>query len=347
MKLIHVPIELLKERYSHQWYHWFNKEFTKFNIDVVNVLPTSGLNAKIATGEFLDVIGTLEFKTEQLNWICSLFREHTIDKDTVFLFADAWFPGIELLAYLRNALQIPFKMVGIFHAGTWDQHDFITKKGMRSWGQYCERAWFEILDRICVATDFHKKLILKSISNYSDFSEYEQISDKIIVTSLPIYPDFVEAMVKKNIVVFPHRLAEEKNPHLFDQLQRQLQPEFPQWEFIKTKELCKTKTEYYNILNQAKISVSFADQETYGISMLESVLCGCVPIVPNRLSYKELYPKQFKYTQLSHVVDLLSYMMTNQDFFVEKTNLLRHKVQYDGEHAIFNILKCCLEVCDE
>lgn len=347
MKLIHVPIELLEERYSQQWYHWFNAEFKKLKIDVINVLPPSGIDAKITTGEFLDVIGTLEFKTEQLRWICSLFHNQLIDKDSVFLFADAWFPGMEMLAYLRDALQIPFKIVGIFHAGTWDEHDFITKKGMRSWGQHCERAWFEILDSICVATEFHKRLILTSIENFKDFFDYEMIKNKIHVTGLPIYPDFVKPVEKKNIVVFPHRLAEEKQPYLFDQLQQALQSDFPDWQFLKTKEYCKSKAEYYSILNQAKISVSFAKQETFGISILESVLCGCIPVVPDRLSYKELYPKQFKYTHISHVKDMIAYIMTHQDFFVKQNNMFNYKVQHDGEHAIFNILKCCMEICNE
>jgi hypothetical protein len=81
MNLIHVPIELLEERYSQQWFHWFDAEFKRFKINALHVLPPSGLEAKIQTGEFLDVIGTLEFKSEQLRWICSLFRNGKINKE--------------------------------------------------------------------------------------------------------------------------------------------------------------------------------------------------------------------------------------------------------------------------
>jgi glycosyltransferase involved in cell wall biosynthesis len=350
MNLIHVPIELLEERYSQQWFHWFDAEFKRFEINALHVLPPSGLEAKIQTGEFLDVIGTLEFKSEQLRWICSLFRNGQITKDTVFLIADAWFPGIEMLAYLRDALKIPFKIVGIFHAGTWDQHDFITKVGMRSWGQHCELAWFDILDAICVATKFHKDLIIQSVERYK---YKDMLERKIHVTGLPIYPDFVKDVPKENIVIFPHRLAEEKNPKLFDQLQLFLSEEFNDWTFVKTKDVTRSKSEYYELLNKAKVAISFADQETYGISMMESVLCGCVPIVPDKLSYKELYPSEFKYPVenpyglVRNASILLLQVLQNYEEYQQKHQFFVREVQWNGEQAIFNILKICTETCDE
>jgi glycosyltransferase involved in cell wall biosynthesis len=355
MNLIHVPIELLEERYSKQWFHWFDAEFKKFAIDVLHVLPLCGIDAKIQTGEFLDVIGTLEFKSEQLRWICSLFREQQIKKDTVFLIADAWFPGLEMLAYLRDALHIPFKIVGIFHAGTWDQYDFITKAGMRSWGQPCELAWCKILDAICVGTQFHKDLIIKSIERWAN---KDILKNKIRVTGLPIYPDFVKPVKKENIIVFPHRLAQEKNPEYFDELCKGRATDFYDWTFIKTKEVAHTKSEYYALLNRSKVAVSFADQETFGISMLESVLCGCIPIVPNKLSYKELYPAEFKYpigieedSKIEYLVYnasiLLRQVLTNYEMYQEKLQFFMREVQWKGEQAIFNILKICVEICVE
>jgi hypothetical protein len=358
MNLIHVPIELLEERYSQQWFHWFDAEFKKFKINALHVLPPSGLKAEIQTGEFLDVIGTLEFKSEQLRWICSLFRNGQVSKETVFLIADSWFPGLEMLAYLRDALKIPFKIVGIFHAGTWDQHDFITKAGMRSWGKHCELAWFNILDAICVATQFHKKLIIESVDSVEKWSIKDSLQNKIHVTGLPIYPDFVKPTKKENIIVFPHRLAQEKNPECFNHLQQALAKDFCDWTFIKTKEVTHSKSEYYDILNRAKVAVSFADQETFGISMLESVLCGCIPIVPDKLSYKELYPLEFKYAlgiaedpkieyPVYNASILLRQVLLDYETYQEKLQFFIREVQWKGEQAIFNILRICVEICNE
>lgn len=305
MKLIHIPLELLEERYSKQWFNWFEDEFSKQGVCYTSVLPRSGLNAKIEIGEFLDVIKTNQFKAEQLQCITKLFKNNVIDHNTVFLFMDSWFPGLEMLAYMRNALGIPFKIAGIFHAGTWDQHDFITKCGMKPWGQFCERAWFEILDVIFVATQFHKNLIIENSTHVT--KDYLHLTDKIKVTGLPIYPDFVNSVQKEKIVVFPHRIADEKRPQDFKEMRNALSSAYPDWQFVFTKEVCKNKKEYYELLNKSAIAVSYAEQETFGIAQIEATLCGCVPVVPNQLAYKELYYPIFQYdrTKDCHQVDVM------------------------------------------
>jgi glycosyltransferase involved in cell wall biosynthesis len=49
---------------------------------------------------------------------------------------------------------------------------------------------------------------------------------------------------------------------------------------------------YRDLLHQADIVVSTAVQEFFGISVIEAMYCGCVPILPNRLSYPELLPPE-------------------------------------------------------
>lgn len=354
MKLIHVPLELLKERYSQQWYSWFTEEFIKNNVCHTTILPKSGLNAKIETGEFLDVIKTNSFKAEQLQCITRLFENKLVDKNTVFFFMDSWFPGLEMLAYMRNALDIPFKIAGIFHAGTWDQHDFITKCGMKSWGRFCERAWFEILDVIFVATQFHKNLIIEN-------SEYIQkchlhLTDKIKVTGLPIYTDFVDTVPKEKIVVFPHRMADEKRPKDFKEMRNTLSLAYPDWKFVFSKEVCKTKKEYYELLNKSAIAVSCAEQETFGIAQIEATLCGCIPVVPNQLAYKELYNSVFQYDRtkkhyqvavIDKVVEHIKFLNTHPFATLENEHLMTTlNVQRNyfielGKNAIPNMIQHC------
>lgn len=50
---------------------------------------------------------------------------------------------------------------------------------------------------------------------------------------------------------------------------------------------------YRQLLWQADIVVSTAIQEFFGISVIEAMYCGCVPIVPRRLSYPELLPSSY------------------------------------------------------
>jgi tRNA G18 (ribose-2'-O)-methylase SpoU/glycosyltransferase involved in cell wall biosynthesis len=53
---------------------------------------------------------------------------------------------------------------------------------------------------------------------------------------------------------------------------------------------CTDRHEYAKYLRLAGIVVSTARHETFGISIVESVFCGALPLLPNRLSYPELFP---------------------------------------------------------
>jgi len=98
-------------------------------------------------------------------------------------------------------------------------------------------------------------------------------------------------MEKRNTVVFPHRLAPEKQLDIFKDLATQL----PEYEFIVCQEQQLTKNEYHNILGEAKVVFSANLQETLGISAYEGALVGAIPMMPNRLSYTEMYDDEFKY----------------------------------------------------
>ncbi len=277
-----IPIESLEERYSAQWNKWFPKYFEMNNIAYEDIYPLP-LSNEINDGAFLDIITTNHFKASQLQAICKLFHMGKVNDGDVFFFHDLWFPGLEMLAYIRDGLGIKFRITGVLHAGTWDHWDYLSQRGMGKWAKDLENSWLKFIDSIFVATSYHKQLIVD-----------QRITDagKIHVTGLPIYDDFsVEGLEKENIVVFPHRLDKEKQPHLFDRLEKELKEEklFKDWTFVKTKEVCNTKEEYYNLLSRAKIAVSFALQETWGIAMQEALFCGCIPFVPNRLSYSEMY----------------------------------------------------------
>jgi glycosyltransferase involved in cell wall biosynthesis len=58
----------------------------------------------------------------------------------------------------------------------------------------------------------------------------------------------------------------------------------------------QSKGEYAALLKQSDIIVSTAIHEFFGISVLEGVRAGCLPLVPDRLSYQELFPSQFRYS---------------------------------------------------
>ncbi|MFQ3630458.1 DUF3524 domain-containing protein [Roseiflexus sp.] len=51
---------------------------------------------------------------------------------------------------------------------------------------------------------------------------------------------------------------------------------------------------YRQLLHQADIVVSAAIQEFFGIAVVEAMYCGCVPLLPRRLSYPELIPSSLQ-----------------------------------------------------
>lgn len=335
MTVINIPIESLEERYSAQWNEWIPGFFRDYKIPFLTIDPAP-LSTTIRQGEFLDVIGTNYYKASQLAAICKLFDNGLIKDGDTFFFNDLWFPGIEMLFYIRDALEFDFKITGILHAGCYDCHDFLVRKGMNRWGWEIERSWFGEVDTIFVATEYHKKLIR---------SAHGVVANKVKVTGLPFYWDRPTSVSshKEKIVVFPHRLAPEKQPELFDQCASLLSALLPDWQFIKTKDVCNTKEEYYQLLERSRIAVSFAEQETWGIAMQEAVMAGCVPLCPDRLSYPELYPEVNLYssTEDTFLVKLLGMMRDSEHLdFLEKYKLheIRSNIRTNGKQALVNIV---------
>jgi len=312
MHIVLLPIEPLEERYSKQWLDWtleyFNSDepyahYTPKDLTYDVLLPES--YESIKNGQFLDCIQTNAFKAKQLqmaiDWISKQDERVLRSPQTVFLLHDGWFPGIEMLAYIRSAMRYNFRIAACLHAGTWDTHDFTFRSGMSVWARGIEASWMAIYDHIFVATEFHKSLMQQS----GVFAN--PLAAPISVTGFPIFsPPKLELAfpqaVKKDLVVFPHRVAPEKRNALFEILAERAAkvPELRHFSFVQTKEVCTSdnpkiaKEQYYDLLRSARYAVSFATQETWGIAMQESVMCGCIPIVPDRLSYREMYPPCFR-----------------------------------------------------
>lgn len=322
-RIILVPIEPLEERYSKQWTVWFECRMIEKGIPymVVNGEP---LTSKIEHGAFLDVVGTNYWKSCQLRELCRLIHEGVITKNDTILFHDLWFPGLEMLFYIRDGLGIDFKIAGCVHAGTYDPWDFLSKMGMGSWGCHIEQGWFTGVDRIYVATAFHKHLLV---------ARGRCLPSKVCVSGFPIYPQqYADSVMKENLVVFPHRLDEEKDPEAFDALARRF--EGSGFRFAKTKELCSTKQEYYVLLHKAKVAVSCAWQETWGIAMQEAVFADCFPIVPSRLSYAEMYPECFQYNNTVELDQLVEECMEGNPVLEEARRQLKHHLIDTGNSAL-------------
>jgi len=120
--------------------------------------------------------------------------------------------------------------------------------------------------------------------------------DKVVLTGWPMeyMVDTLENYCtnpKRDLILFPHRIAPEKQVEIFRDLATQL----PQYEFVVCQDQQLDKHEYHKLLGRAKIVFSANLQETLGISCYEGALVDAIPMVPDRLSYSEMYYDGFKY----------------------------------------------------
>ena len=330
-----LPIEPLDMRYSEQWLGWFRDEIVGSTYDLV-IIHGKTLTREITNGAFLDICGTNYYKASQLQQCCEYIHHGAVESGDVFLALDGWFPGIEMLAYMRDGMKIDFKIAGCFHAGTYDDTDFISKLGMGVWGRDLENSWFHIFDAIFVATQYHKDLIL-----------HERVvgPERIHVTGFPIKrPDVKKGFTKEKIVVFPHRLTPDKQPELFHELRLKFSITHPNWSFICSQDEKRTKVDFYKLLRRSSIAISFAKHENWGIAMQEAVMLNCLPIVPNRLSYKEMYPDQFRFNSFDEAVELLYWMLDACDnetteHYCNDFYKMRSTFIYNGEKAISNMIE--------
>lgn len=318
MKIVNVPIEPVRGRYSEDWGKWFEAAFAKYQyIKDVDYITIAGpaLRTEIKDGAFLDVIATNHYKANQIQKICAAVDSGVIPRygRVVFLIHDGWFP-IEQLAYMRDMLKChDWRFVGLFHAGTYDPWDQTAQNKMYTWGEDYENSLFKIFDKIIIASYFHRDLLL-STRRVSP-SKLHVIPWKVEV------PDRyrVDWYSKKNQIVFPHRHNPEKQPDLFYAMQS-----LPiGWEKIATSKVCHSKEDYYQVLFESKIAVSFSLQETFGIAMVEAVLLGCLPLVPNRLSYSEMYPTCFKYNDMDQFAKKMTVLMADGENYVAASLQLR------------------------
>ncbi len=78
-----------------------------------------------------------------------------------------------------------------------------------------------------------------------------------------------------------------KIPEEFKEAEKKFKNRILQFGYVPLRE------EYEKWLKRGAIVISTAIQENFGISVIEAMLMGCVPLLPDRLSYPEILPEEF------------------------------------------------------
>lgn len=294
-----IDLEAVETRYTGQWKSYVPALLRKAGHNVQIISGPEDIPSATTPGAFLNFGGTNIYKSAQVEQMGRLFCSGSVQPGDHFLFTDAWHPGIINLKYMSELLGIPVKIHALWHAGSYDPADFLGRLiGDAPWVRHAEKSFFHAIDHNYFATKFHIEMFMENLLGV-DFrtGAMRYMQDKTIVkTGWPM--DYMsntltpyKNMEKKNTIVFPHRIAPEKQVEIFRDLKEQL----PQYEFIVCQDHNLTKNEYHNILGEAKIVFSASLQETLGIGCYEGAIVDAIPMVPNRLSYKEMYLEEFKY----------------------------------------------------
>jgi len=292
MTIYIVDIEAVDTRYTKQWKEHLPKQMKRATNSEVVVISGGEVPQATTPGAFLNFAGTNNYKSQQMLEISRMFANGEIKDNDYFLYTDAWNPTVIQLRYMAELLGIDIGIGGLWHAGSYDPQDFLGRLiGDKPWVRHAEMSMYECYDDNFFASDFHIDMFTDVFDeDYAlDYNSIKRVGwpMEYLKGSLDSY----KGMEKRDLILFPHRVAPEKQVDIF----RDLKERLPQYEFVVCQEQQLSKNEYHNLLGEAKLVFSANLQETLGISWYEGALVDAIPMVPDRLSYSEMALPEFKY----------------------------------------------------
>jgi len=340
-----VDLESVETRYTGQWKTHVPDLLKKRGHNVQIISGPTDIPSATTPGAFLNFGGTNIYKSSQVEQMGRLFCNGAVHPGDHFIFTDAWHPGIINLKYMSELLQIPVKIHALWHAGSYDPQDFLGRLiGDAPWVRHAEKSFFAAIDHNYFATDFHINMFCKNLLDETlEDTIQEFINEGKIVRSgwpMEYMTDTLlmyKNMPKRDLILFPHRIAPEKQVEIF----RDLKHHLPQYEFVVCQDQYLTKNEYHNLLGEAKLVFSANLQETLGISWYEGAIVDAIPMVPDRLSYSEMAFDTFKYPSEwtenyaayeAHRPELCHRIIENMEFYRTRLPSLNKQVESLKEH---------------
>ena len=304
MTVFIVDIEAVDTRYTKQWKEHLPEQLQRATNKSVKVISGGETPQATTPGAFLNFGGTNVYKSKQLETIGEMFCKGEIKDGDYFLYTDAWNPTVIQLRYMAELLGVNIRIGGLWHAGSYDPHDFLGRLiGDAPWVRHAEKSMYYTYDDNFFATDFHIEMFIETLFGLDNPWLEDDVAEALAgedprITRVGWPMEYLRdslvtysGMDKRNLILFPHRIAPEKQVDIFRDLAEQL----PEYEFVVCQERELTKNEYHNLLGEAKLIFSANLQETLGISWYEGALVNAIPMVPDRLSYTEMALPEFKY----------------------------------------------------
>jgi len=216
-------------------------------------------------------------------------------------------------------------------------------------------------DQVCFNSNFHKqeffaalKKLLSRLPDYSPLEQMNQLSVESMVLNVGVRDP--KLPMQKNtvpVVLWNHRWEYDKNPELFfrslinikeeldfklivlgskartypkifNEAQKELSSNIFHWGYVETEE------EYLQLINQSDILPVTSNQDFFGISIIESILTGATPLLPNRL----VYPEHFDTKQHKNL-----FYESEAEFHNKLKELIRNPIQETQKNSLINKAK--------
>ncbi len=205
-------------------------------------------------------------------------------------------------------------------------------------------------DMVVFNSNTHRETFLNTVPEYlekgRDFRPLN-VSERIREKSCVCYPGITlpavsiteaEKLKTPPLIIWNHRWSYDKNYKLFfnvlkeieemgldfklavlgesdgrrldqfEEAEKQFKNRILQFGFVPSRK------EYAAWLSRGAIVISTAKQENFGFSVIEAMTMGCLPLLPNRLSYPEILPdrfhKHFLYHNNKELVEKLAAMIS-------------------------------------
>ena len=222
-----------------------------------------------------------------------------------------------------------------------------------------------IADKVFFNSSYHKDIFLKDLKRFLKMFPDNQglktvatIKAKSAVLHLGVDlkklspPKQESKKNKKPLILWNHRWEHDKNPEDFINALISLKdkgidfhvaflgecfnkvPEI----FLKAKKHLKknivhfgyveNRAEYINWLHKADIVPITSYHDFFGVSVVQAIYCGCIPLLPNRLSYPEIvpiekYPDNFYSNQENFISKLEDIILLPQNYPIPTEAVVR------------------------
>jgi len=298
-RLIYVPQYPAPMRYQEWWISEFTKEFKK-EYDEVIVLGFDWLwknhhNGKYDSKMFSPINIAIRFETEQMNDYMTLDIR---DDDTLFL-ADISFSGTFCSVLYHKPCP---KMYAFCHATSLNAYDYFAP--MRKHKRKIELAHARLFDAVFFGSYY-------SINK----TKWSQKGINCHVVALPDSPDSILKPIRLNnirpidLVSVCRPSIQKVNKKLEKKVERALGKKI-------YREEVNTWNDYNILLGNSKVMISSSKEDTFNLTILDAIKCGCVPMVPDSLCFPEILPDYWRYKDADDLITKLKHMFDDNHFIV-------------------------------